>query len=407
MRDSAPAKSDAFSRRALILAAGTGLVGSWALASARAKAQDTQKTVPSMSKSPFVYVGCRTSRERNAQGDGISVFRVEPGKTAWTPVQVLKDLVNPSYLALARDGRTLYAVHGDTSDISAFRVDAASGQISPLNRQTTHGLNPVHLTFDPSGKFIVVANHVTKGDLVSGLAVLPVQADGALGEATHVLPLSGKIGPHRVEQPFAKPHQVRYDPSNRFILVPDKGRDVTEAYSLSLEGKLSLAQPPAAVAREGAGPRHIAFHPVKPFAYVINELDSTVVAHRYVAATGELTPFQMLSSLPDTWVKNARAAEIEVSVDGRFVYASNRFNDTIAIFAIDPTSGRLKAVDWVSCAGKTPRFFAFAPGGRTLYVANEESHTVEAFDVRTKDGRLSHRGTAAATGSPTCLVFSA
>src|SRR5262249_42701175 len=152
--------------------------------------------------------------------------------------------------------------------------------------------------------------------------------------------LDGKIGPHRVEQPFAKPHQVEFDPSGRFIVVPDKGLDVVFTYRLDTAAR-KLVHAATAQAREGSGPRHVAFDPAGRNAYAINELDSTVTAYRFDASTGALEPFQIVSSLPDRFVGNSRASEIAVSPDGRFVYASNRGYDSIAIFAIDATTGRL------------------------------------------------------------------
>src|SRR3954453_15072845 len=186
----------------------------------------------------IAYVGCRTTRERNARGDGINVYRLKGDAAAWTHVQLVGDLLNPSFLAFDRQQRCLYTVHGDSSEISAFRIDPRSGELAFLNQQSTQGKNPVHLTIDPSNKFVVVANHVTTKDYVSSLAVLALNEDGSLGAMMDHVPLKGKLGPHRVEQPFAKPHQVQYDPGDRFIVVPDKGLDLIFTYTLNGAGKL-------------------------------------------------------------------------------------------------------------------------------------------------------------------------
>ena len=373
-----------------------------ASAAVGAQAQARERTT----MSNLAYVGCRTSRERNARGDGINVFRIEPDGAPWTHLQLVGDLLNPSYLAFDRTRRALYAVHGDSSEVSAFRVDPATGRLAFLNRQSTHGKNPVHLTVDPTNRFLVIANHVTTPELASGLAVLALGPDGALGDLVDLVPLKGKLGPHRVEQPFAKPHQVQYDPGRRFIVVPDKGRDVVESYTLSADGKLALATPVAARAQEGAGPRHVGFHPSGAYAYVINELNSTVAACRFDTRTGALAPFQVLPSLPDSFVGDSRAGEIEVSRDGRFVYASNRGSDTIAAFAIDARTGRLTPRGWQGTGGRTPRFFALAPDGRSLLAANEESDTIMALAVDAGTGLLGDPKLAARVGSPTCIVFS-
>lgn len=234
----------------------------------------------------YAYVGSRTTRERNARGDGISVFRVDSATGALEHTQLVKDLVNPSFLAMNRAGDRLYTVHGDLSDISAFAVDRASGKLEFINRQSTQGKNPVHLAIDPSGRHVVVSNHIG-----ASLAVLPLNADGSLGELTQLVKLDGPIGPHRVEQKQAKPHFNPFDPTGQFVIVPDKGLDRTFTFRFA-DGKLSPAAPAFVGAREGAGPRHVAFHPGGRFAYVINELDSTVTAYSYDAASGALTPMR-------------------------------------------------------------------------------------------------------------------
>jgi 6-phosphogluconolactonase (cycloisomerase 2 family) len=349
----------------------------------------------------FAYVGSRTTRERNARGDGISVFRVDPRTAALEPVQLVKDLVNPSFLAMNRAGDRLYTVHGDLSDISAFAVDRASGQLTFINQQSTQGKNPVHLAIDPSGRFMVVTNHIG-----ASLAVLPIAADGALGEVMQRVKLDGPIGPHRFEQKQAKPHFNPFDPTGRFILVPDQGLDRTFAFRFA-EGRLTPAAPSFVAAREGAGPRHVAFHPNGRFAYVITELDSTVTTYGYDGATAALTPLQVLPSLPDTFTGNSRASEITVDAAGRFVYASNRGDDSIAVFRIDAATGLLHFAGADKTGGRTPRFFTIAPGGRFLYALNEDSDSIVALAIDVHSGRLRPTGISVQSGSPVCMVFSA
>jgi 6-phosphogluconolactonase len=348
----------------------------------------------------FAYTGCRTSRERNARGDGINVYRVDASTGRWEHVQLLPDLVNPSFLELDAARRTLYTVHGDSSEVSSFRIDPATGRLSPLNQQSTHGKNPVHLAIDPTGRLMVIPNHVT-----SSLVVLPIREDGSLGEVIDLYELKGKIGPHRVEQPFAKPHQTEFDPAGRFILVPDKGLDCVWTFRLDKAGKLYTAEPPLVPAREGSGPRHIAFHKSLPLAFVLNELDSTVTSYRYDAVDGKLDPLQIVSSLSESFTGNSRASEIAVSADGRFVYASNRGFDSVAVFAVDPANGWLHAVDFQVSEGKTPRFFAIDPTGRFMYVANEESDTIITFVIDRDTGKLARTGDVVRSGSPVCIVF--
>lgn len=348
----------------------------------------------------FAYVGSRTTRERNARGEGITVYRVDEDAGRLEQVQLLRDLVNPSFLALDKAGLHLYAVHGDMSEISAFRVEKATGQLEFINSQTTGGKNPVHLALDPSGQYVVVSNH-----LGSSLAVLPVRPDGSLGELEQLVTLEGPLGPHRVEQKLAKPHFNPFDPSGRYVVVPDKGLDRSFSFRFS-GGKLEPAEQAFAVAREGAGPRHIAFSPRLGMAYVVNELDSTVTTYAYSASTGALVPRQILSTLPETFTGNSRAAGIQVDADERFVYASNRGHDSIAVFRIDPATGLLAFAGADPAQGKTPRFFTLTPNGRFLFALNEDSDSIVGFAVDRDSGRLQPNGFEMRSGSPVCMVFS-
>jgi 6-phosphogluconolactonase (cycloisomerase 2 family) len=356
------------------------------------------------SMSGFAYVGCRTSRERNAKGDGISVYRIA-ADGAWSRIQLVGDLVNPSWLAFDRTRRFLYTVHGDGSEASAFRIDPATGELAFLNRVTTGGRNPVHLMADPTNRFMVVANHIVAGEVKSGLATLPIAADGRLGEPADVVAFDGKIGPHRVEQPFPKPHQAQFDPSGKFIVVPDKGCDRVLVYTIDGGGKLHLVEAAGAAARETSGPRHVAFHPGNRFAYVINELDSTVVAYRFDAVSGALRPFQVISALADDFTGNSRGAEIAVSRDGRHLYASNRGADTVATFALDRASGRLTLTGSSPAGGKTPRFFTLMADGSAMFVANEEGHNIVRHAIDPRTGVPLKPVVVAETGSPTSILL--
>jgi 6-phosphogluconolactonase (cycloisomerase 2 family) len=348
----------------------------------------------------YAYVGCRTTRERNARGDGLSVFQVDADGTL-TLVQLVRDLVNPSYLALSRDGTRLYTVHGDQSEVSAFAVERATGRLSFLNRQSTEGKNPVHLALDASGRFLVVTNHIG-----ASLAVLPLAEDGSLQPLSQLVKVDGPIGPHRVEQKQPKPHYNAFDPSGRFVLVPDKGCDRIFGYRFE-DGRLSPAEAPFVETREGAGPRHLAFHPQQPWAYVVNELDSTVTAYRFDGGSGALQPFQWVPLLPFDYTGNSRASAIAVDAAGRRLYASNRGHDSIAVFHIDPVTGQLGFIEATPTQGRTPRAFTFSPDGTRLYALNEDTDSIVSFAIDAVTGRLTPTGQAVSTGSPVCMLFSA
>ena len=348
----------------------------------------------------YAYVGSRTTRARNARGEGISVYAVDQDAGRLTRVQVLGDLLNPSFLALNRQGDRLYTVHGDDSHVSAFAVDKASGQLSFINRQCCEGQNPVHLALDPTERFMVVSNHIS-----GSLAVLDVEADGALGQVRQLVQLQGPVGPHRVEQPFAKPHFNLFDTRGRFVLVPDKGLDRIFSFCFE-DGRLVPAPQPFVVTREGAGPRHLALHPHGGFAYAVNELDSTVTTYRFDSQDGALHPLQVLPSLPSSYTGNSRASEIEVDRSGRFLYASNRGLDSLTVFAIDPASGLLEPVQFAPSEGRTPRFFALTPNQRFVFVLNEDSDSIVSMAVDREHGSVQPTGFSITTGSPVCLVFS-
>ncbi|WP_349969162.1 lactonase family protein [Pseudomonas caspiana] len=349
----------------------------------------------------YAYVGSRTTRARNARGNGITVYQVDEENGALRLIQIVQDLVNPSFLALNKSGDRLYTVHGDQSEVSAFSVDKTTGKLSFINQQSCDGKNPVHLALDPSERFLVVSNHIS-----GSLAVINVLENGSLGTINQLLELDGTAGPHRVEQPFAKPHFNPFDHSGNFVLVPDKGLDRVFSFRFD-NGNLFPADQPFVMTREGAGPRHLALHPKAPFAYVINELDSTVTTYEFNAEDGSMQPLQVLPTLPCTYTGNSRASEIEVDRNGRFVYASNRGYDSIAVFAINQQTGLLNPVEFTPTNGKTPRFFALTPNGRFIFALNEDSDTIISLAVDSHKGGLSKTGFTVTTGSPVCMVFSA
>jgi 6-phosphogluconolactonase len=345
----------------------------------------------------FAYVGSRTTRARNARGEGISVYRIDPSRDAMARIQLVSGLNNPSFLAVNQAQTHLYCVHGDDETVSAFAIHTRDGTLRHLQTEHCGGRNPVHLALDPSGQFLVVANHLS-----GSVGVLPIQPDGTLAKVSHLTTLTGSPGPHRIEQPFSKPHATVFDPSGKFLAVPDKGLDRVFMFRFE-QGALASAASSSVATREGAGPRHIAFHPHAPLAYVINELDSTVVAYRFNCVSGALTPLQIRSSLCDTFTGNSRAAEIGIDRSGKFLYASNRGADSITVFSIHPQNGRLTFVASFSAGGITPRHFALSPDQQRLFVLNEDSDAITVFGGLS--GGNSEIVADGPCGSPVCIVF--
>jgi len=274
------------SRRVFLLGAAAAAGGLLA-ATRRAAAAEPGEAVPL-----FAYIGCFTSERRKAHAKGISVYRID-ANGSWSLVQTLETLPNPQFITFDHRQKFLYSVHGDGTEVSSYAIDKASGRISFLNKQPTSGNNSTHLTPDPTNRYIVIGNGI-------GVAVFPINSDGSLAPYSDMVPAGGDVGPHRNQVgPGPHPHFVGFDPSGRFLLAPDRGTDRTHIYRLDLaSGELLPNNPAFAGSRPGAGPRHLAFHPAKPWAYVCDELDSTVTAYAWDSARGELKPFQVITTLP-------------------------------------------------------------------------------------------------------------
>jgi 6-phosphogluconolactonase (cycloisomerase 2 family) len=349
----------------------------------------------------YAYVGSYTTAERYARGDGIHVYRVDPETGAWTHAQHVGGLVNPSFLALRPDQRCLCSVHGDETYATAFAVDRETGRLTLLNRAQTGGRNGVHPGFHPGGRFVIVANYST-----GSVAVLPVQSDGRLADATQVVSLPGQPGPHRIEQASSHPHQVVFDPSGRHVIVPDKGLDRIFIFRFDAEaGKLTPTAQGSVVARAGSGPRHAAFHPGLPVVWVLNEIANTVTTYYWEAEHGGMRPVQILSLLPPDFTGESTGAAIAVSAQGRFVYCSNRGHDSIAIFSADRNTGLLTSIGWESSRGRVPRFIGFDLSKRFLYAANEQGDTVVCWRMDAVTGGLTLAGQPVRNASPVTIAF--
>lgn len=350
----------------------------------------------------FAYVGCFTTAQRYARGDGIHVYRMDAATGGWTHTQRVPNLVNPSFLAIGRNQRHVYSAHGDETYATAFSVERETGQLTPIGRAATGGSNGVHLVMDPSGRFVLVANYAS-----GNIGVLPARPDGSLGDAAQLVPLEGQPGPHRVEQAGSHPHQIVFDPSGRYVVVPDKGLDRVFVFRFDPDsGKLTPTAQGSAVARPGSGPRHAAFHPTLPVLWVVNEIGSSVGTYFWDAERGHLRAAQLVPSLPADHTSENTASGIAVAAGGRFVYCSNRGHDSVAIFAADEKTGFLRSIGWAATQGRTPRFIGFDAAQRFLYAANEQSDTIVAWSVDRSNGRLTAAGKPIENASPAVIAFS-
>jgi len=379
---------------AALLAALTGCVGSASWAAEQGKTEAAAGTVR-------VYVGTYTGKASK----GIYLSRLNLATGELQPPEVAAEGKNPSFLALHPSRPLLYAIGeiGDfggkkTGAVSAFSVEPQSGRLTLLNQQSSGGAGPCHLVVDRTGRCVLVANYSG-----GSVACLPIQDDGRLGEATSFVQHQGSsVNPKRQAGPHA--HSINLDAANRFAFVADLGLDKVLIYRFDAgRGLLTPNAPPSVSLEPGAGPRHFAFHPSGRYAYVINELHSTVTAFGYNAQRGTLEPLQTISTLPEGFSGSNTTAEVQVHPSGRFLYGSNRGHHSIAAFAIDQQTGKLRPLGHESTQGKTPRNFGIDPTGAYLLAANQDTDNVVVFRIDATTGALCPAGHSIPVPTPVCV----
>lgn len=360
---------------------------------------------PASHKTYLMYVGAYT--EQGSTSKGIYVYRYTSGTGQVESIGLAAQSTNPSFLAVHPNHRFLYAVNevgnykGEKSGaVSAFSIDHATGKLTLLNEVASKGAGPCYISVDKTGKYVFVANYDG-----GSIAVFPVLEDGKLGEASAFVQHTGH-GTNPQRQEAAHAHSIDPSPDNRFAIVDDLGLDETLVYKFdSTKGSLTANDPPFAKAAPGAGPRHCALAPNGKFAYVINEMGSTISVFQYDAARGELNPLQTISSLPKDFSGHNDAAEIAVHPSGKFLYASNRGHDSIAVYSIDADKGTLTLVQDVPTKGVSPRHFAIDPTGTRIFAENEKSDNIVVFRLDPKTGRLTPTGKVLDISQPACLGF--
>jgi len=351
----------------------------------------------------LIYVGTYTG----PASKGIYAFRFDPASGKSTSLGLMVETTNPSFLAIDPSHRYLYAVNevGDykgerSGGVSSFAIDHKTGKLTFLNEVSSRGAGPCHVALDKTGKYVLVANYDG-----GSVAVFPVLPDGRLAEASAVVQHSGH-GPNTERQEGPHAHEIQLTRDNRFAIATDLGLDELLVYHFDVaKGTLAANDPPLAKVEPGAGPRHFALHPSGKFVYSLNEMGGSVTGFAYDTRKGALSSLQTISSLPKDFKGKNDSAEIAADASGRFLYASNRGPDNIAVFAIDPAKGTLKLVEHVPTKGKTPRNFAIDPTGGFLFVANEESNNIVVFRVDPATGRLTDTGQVLDVPSPVCVVF--
>lgn len=369
--------------------------------------QGAEKMNPSSNNATLVYVGTFTGTPAASKGIYSFSLKSQGAETSLVPMGVAAETQSPTFLAVDSKRQLLFCANEvnsydgkPTGAISSFSIDSATGKLTLINQRPSMGASPCHIVLDKTGKNLLVANYAS-----GTAAVLPVGANGELGEATSVVQDTGK-GPNSKRQEGPHAHCVALSPDNRFAFVCDLGIDKVMIFKLDAEhGKLIPNDPPFAQTKPGAGPRHITFHPNGKFAYLINELDSTVSAFAYDAKTGALKEMQTLSALPNNFKDFSKAAEIAVASSGKFLYVSNRGRETVVAFAIDPEKGTLHWVEEQNCGGKSPRHFGITPSGKYMLVCNQDSDSVVPYSIDVLSGRLKQDGPSTKVPAAVCAVF--
>ena len=386
-----------------------GLLLACAAASPAAE-PDPNKKAPADGNQLRVYVGTYTRKAGKGTrkaSKGIYLVHLDTATGRLDEPTLAAEVTNPSFLAIHPSRRFVYAV-GEMGSVagkkggavSALAVDRQTGKLTLINQQSSGGAGPCHLVVDTAGRNVLVANYGG-----GSVASLPIREDGRLGQATSFIQHEGSsVDPRRQKGPHA--HGIYLDPAGRFAFVPDLGLDkvVIHRFDATL-GSLAPNDPPFATVTPGAGPRHFAFHPSARYAYVINEMGSTVTAFGYDARRGDLKSFQTVSTLPEGFAGNNTTAEIFVHPSGKFLYGSNRGHDSIAIFAVDAATGKLASVGHESTRGKNPRGFNLDPTGTWLVAGNQDTDNVVVFRVDARTGKLRPTGQSVTVGTPVCIEF--
>lgn len=350
----------------------------------------------------YMYVGTYTG----PASKGIYVFRYDVKGLALFPLGVAAEMPQPSFLAVHPNGRFLYAVSELGNDgatdgqVYSFAIDPATGKLTFLNKTSSGGGGACHLVVDQTGHTLLVANYGT-----GSAAAFALGPDGRIGERTALMQFSGS-GPNPKRQRGPHAHAVVLSPDNHFLFVPDLGTDQIHILKFDpANGTLKLNEPPYAKVAPGAGPRHFAFAPNGKFAYVVDEMGSTVTAFQYEPALGALLQLQAISTLSDQFTGINNAAEIQIDSSGKFLYASNRGNDSIAVFSIEKSSGKLVRIQVAGAQGRTPRNFAIDPSGKYMFVANQDSSNIVIFPIDRRNGKLMQSERMLSVPSPVCVVF--
>jgi len=353
----------------------------------------------SAQKKQYMLVGTYT----NGQSIGIYVYGFDSKTGTATAVDSIATS-NPSYLAIAPNQKFVYAVNEDAEKgiggkVTAFAFDSQTGHLTQLNQQRSMGNHPCYITVDKTGKWIIVGNYSS-----GTAAVLPIHKDGRLGEAVTTIQHEGH-GVNKQRQESAHVHSTVLSPDNHYLFVADLGIDKVMIYAFNQNtGQLSPAKQPYVKLEDGSGPRHFIFHPNGKWAYLTQEMGGTVTAFTY--KNGSLKKLQTIHTVPKDFTKPFTGADIHISSDGKFLYASNRDEaNTLAVFKVNAQTGKLSSIGYQPVMGLTPRNFNFGPSENFLLVANQNSNDIVVFRRNPQTGLLRETGKRVAVEKPVCIKW--
>jgi 6-phosphogluconolactonase len=341
----------------------------------------------------IAFIGTYTDEKSEKIGNDGTLYRIrlhDDGSLERLGVTAAGE--NSSFLTIHPNGSYLYAL-SEVADgtVTAFTIDP-SGALSQVNRRTSGASGPCHCTVDAAGTYLFVA-HYTGG----AVSVLPIQDDGGIGDPMTVVTHEGSsVHPRR--QTEAHPHSVRLGPNGRFAYVPDLGTDEIVVYEFD-DGALHRVE--AVSVHDGAGPRHLEFHPDGAVCFLVNELASTLSAFEYHETTGSLTHLDTVDTVPEQFIGENLTADVHVHPSGRWVYCSNRGHDSIAVFEFERE--RLQSVGHESTRGEWPRNFALDPAGEFLYAENQRTDEIISFCIDETTGTLAPAGHTMVVPRPACM----
>jgi 6-phosphogluconolactonase len=355
-------------------------------------------------KEQVIFIGTYTEPEQSTS-EGIYVYGMDPSTGKLTFKNVVKDLINPSYLAIHPQTGYIYAVHEKGTfegqpggGVIALSVDPQTGDGRILNKQSSAGEDPCYISVERTGRYALVANYSS-----GSVAMFPIQPDGTLDTPSHVVKHTGSsIHPERQDKPYA--HCLLPDPTNTFAVACDLGIDKLLIYRMDLDSGQLVNHAEISVT-PGSGPRHLVFHPNGRLAYLVCELNSTVIAFSWDPAGGTFGEFQNLSTLPPGYDGRNLPADIHLTLDGKYLYVSNRGHDSLACYEIGPESGLLTLKHHSYTGGNEPRSFAIDPTGKFLLAANQNSNNIIPFLIDPGMGHLSRMGEDVKVSMPVCVKF--